>query len=203
MHNHDENRSSSSNNQSKNLNLSKSNENALKAQKPRQLDDNGSFEPAKHVQESVSVQYIDCKTKHSQTRGRHQDLELNILATTPNKYYKQLDIVILNDNHMQLQTKCQCGQIRQFVRRRSVKKGVAITYSAAVRCSTCDPEYKDQLRVCFCGALYRSTPSVYKCPCFGVAGPAFHPFPLYKRFVPRLCPCPHERRHCKCLQVGL
>ena len=148
--------------------------------------------------QSVSMQFMDCKTKNAITRGRHADIDSNILVSTPNKYYKQVDIISLSKGRTQLQTTCRCGRIRRFVRRRAVKKGVAITYSAAERCA-CDSKHTDQLRLCFCGALFRSAPSMFKCPCFGRSGPAFTGFPECARFAPRRCPCPHMRRHCSCL----
>ena len=147
---------------------------------------------------SVSVQCMGCKTKNAITRGRHDNIDNNVLASTPNKYYKQLDIIALSEHQTQLQTTCRCGRIRPFVRRRAIKKGTAMTYFAAERCA-CDPKYADQLRICFCGALFRSKPTMFKCPCFGHPGPGFVRFPEYARYAPRRCFCPHERRHCSCL----
>ena len=148
---------------------------------------------------SVSVQCMDCKTKNVTTRGRHDNIDNNVMASTPNKYYRQLDIVALSDHQTQLQTTCDCGRIRRFVRRRAIRKGIAMTYFAAERCA-CDPKYANQLQICFCGALFRSTTSMFKCPCFGNPGPGFARFPEYARFAPRLCSCPHARRHCSCLE---
>ena len=170
----------------------------LPAQKRSRSDDNAG---AANVKVSVYAQCADCKTKNAATKERHEDICTNILATPPNnKYYKQLNIIALDkhQNQFQLQTVCHCGRTRRFVQRRAVVRGVPITYFAADRC-ICEPKNTDKLRVCFCGALFRSTASLYACPCFGATGPAFAGFPDYARFAPRLCPCPHKRRHCVCL----
>ena len=56
---------------------------------------------------SVSVQCMDCKTKNVTTRGRHDNIDNNVMASTPNKYYRQLDIVVLSDHQTQLQNYIQ------------------------------------------------------------------------------------------------
>ena len=164
----------------------------------REHEDCDSTRARSKLARSVSAQFMDCKTKNAITRGRHNNVDNNVLACTPNQYYKKLDIIDLSEDQTQLQTTCHCGRIRPFVRRRAIKKGTAMTYFAAERCA-CDPKHTNQLRICFCGALFRSAASMYKCPCFGKSGPGFARFPEYARFAPRRCFCPHERRHCSCL----
>ena len=182
---------------------SANNEDCSQQKRCRLSEDNRPM-VVRQVVEQTFVQFIDCKTKTCPTNSRHKDLEANICGTMPNKYYTGVQVVAYcyhSIGPMQLQTQCRCGQIRIFTHRRAVRKGIAITYFATDKC-TCGQPHTDKLLVCFCGALFRTTHSLYSCPCFGQLGPAFEAFPNYARFAPRPCPCPqNQKRHdCHCIQ---
>ena len=147
------------------------------------------------------VQFVDCKTKTASTKSRHEDLQSNILPSAKDKYYRPLEIVLCNDGTKQLQTPCGCGRTRTFSLRRAIRKGVAITFFKADKCS-CGYAQTHQLMMCFCGALFRATKSLYVCPCFNQQGPALAMFPNYSEFAARGCPCPLEpRRDCRCMST--
>ena len=148
------------------------------------------------------VQFLDCKTKNASIKTRHEDLQSNMLSTAADRYYKHVQIVHYNDGSRQLQTPCACGRTRTFSHRRAIRKGVAITFFKVNKCK-CGHAKTHQLLMCFCGALFRSTNSLYACPCFNQQGPAFAMFPNYSEFAARGCPCPVEpRRHCRCISTA-
>ena len=147
-------------------------------------------------------QFLDCKTKTASTETRHEDLPSNILSNSTDKYYRPLQIVLLKNGRRQLQTPCFCDRTRTFSLRRSVRKGVAITFFKADKC-TCGHAKAHQLLMCFCGALFRATKSLYVCPCFNQQGPAFAMFPNYSEFAARGCPCPVKtQRRCRCISTA-
>lgn len=160
------------------------------------------------VAESVFVQFVDCRTKNGSTKGRHEEVGANILVTllkVQEKYYRQLQLVVNQNGRMQLQTPCRCGTTRMFTRRRAVRKGNPITYFATNKC-VCGLKLKQtqKLLLCFCGALFTTTHSLFNCPCFGELGPAFASLPNYARFAPRPCPCPSKpKRRCLCLRSSV
>lgn len=159
------------------------------------------------VVESRYAQFVDCRTKNVSTTSRHENLASNIQSKVSHasmKWYRLLQIAVCENSRRQLQTPCRCGKIRTFTHRRAVRKGIAITYFATNACS-CGHEQTDKLLMCFCGALFRTTASLYKCPCFGRLGPAFVRFPSYSEFAARPCACTHtcprtiQRHNCSCM----
>ena len=166
--------------------------------RPRHLEHQ---EHTSRVIDCKYVQYIDCKSKTASTKTRHEDLQSNILPNAADKYHRPIQIVRYKDGSRQPQTPCPCGRTRTFLRTRAIRKGVAITFFKAAKC-TCGLEQTHQLLMCFCGALFQSTKSLYACPCFNRQGPALDIFPNYSEFAARRCPCPVEpRRRCRCMST--
>ena len=174
------------------------NDTSLPMKKRRRI---GHRERNPQVIDSKYVQFHDCKTKNSVTKSRHKDLQSNIVASNPNKYYRPLQIVCDSTGRTYLQTPCGCGRDRTFSLRRSIRNHVAITYFKADEC-TCGYERTYPLMMCFCGALFRAEKSMYSCPCFGELGPALRLFPNYADFAARTCSCPIQPRRCRCMSSG-
>ena len=163
-----------------------------------------SLEQTAQVVESRYAQCVDCKTKNVSTTSRHENLVSNMkseVSYVTMKWYRLLQIAVCDKGRCQLQTPCLCGKVRIFTQRRAVRKGVAITYFATNACS-CGHKQTDKLLMCSCGALFRTTASLYACPCFGRLGPALGKFPNYSEFAPRPCACPPhsiKRHSCSCM----